>query len=189
MKHILQIGSLSALAPYSMTAIDVTQPHRKRLPLTVGNNAFIKPVKQDFVKNARLMPGTRCMILMLMGWAGKEQALETTIGIIAKHIGRSARQVHRYLQDAIEEGYLYYSRTKDRMGYYTGIKVHLNFNALKPRYVQKKLPETRGNKDMTLKADTNSKYIYKRDNTKPESLYLDKLDKILERNGLSPTPD
>lgn len=188
MKHLLQIGSLSALAPYSMTAIDTTQPQRKRLVLTVGNDAFIKPVKQDFVKNARLMPGTRCMILMLMGWAGKEQALETTIGIIAKHIGRSARQVHRYLQDAIEEGYLYYSRTKDRMGYYTGIKVHLNFSALKPRFVQKKSPEMRRNKDMTPMADTNSKYIYKRNNTPKEQQFLEDLGNILERNGLSLTP-
>lgn len=189
MKHLSQIGSLSGFMPYSMTAIETTAPKRKQLTVSVGNNAFVKPVKQDFVKNARLMPGTRCMILMLMGWSGKEQALETTIGIIAKHIGRSARQVHRYLQDAIEEGYLYYSRTKDRMGYYTGIKIHLNFSALKPVRTRKTYPQMRRNKDMTSMSDTNSKYIYKRDNTEPESRYLNKLERILERNGLSPTPD
>ena len=103
MKQLSRLDSIKILAPYSAD-IEMHLPKRKRLEITQTNNAFVKPVKQDFVRNARLMPGTRCMVLMLLGWAGKEQALETTIGIIAKHIGRSARQVHRYLQDAIEEG-------------------------------------------------------------------------------------
>ncbi|MCH9661577.1 MAG: hypothetical protein K0U54_11790 [Bacteroidetes bacterium] len=130
------------------------------------------------------MPQTRCMVLMLLGWAGKEQALETTIGIIAKHIGRSRRQVHRYLCDAIEEGYLFYSRTKDHMGYYTGIKIHLNFSALKP---SQKRVKTRRRCDMTPKAETNSKSIYKRENTEQEQSYMDQLQVIMERN--KPIPE
>ncbi len=184
MKHLSDIGRLAVLTPYSLEPT-TKQPKRKSLEIEQGNNAFIKPVKQDFVKNARLMPMTRCMILLLMGWAGQEQSLETTVGIIAKHLKRSRRQVHRYLQDAIEEGYLYYSRTKDRMGYYTGIKLRLNFSALKPRLTKKVAPQSRTNQDVTQMADTNSNYIYKRENTPKEQAYINQLDMILRRNNIS----
>ncbi len=184
MKHLSYIGSISAFAPY-LHDESVGQPMRKSLELAPSSNAFVKPVKQDFVRNARLMPGTRCMVLMLLGWAGQEQPIETTIGIIAKKLGRSARQVHRYLQDAIEEGYLFYSRTKDRMGYYTGIKVHLNFSALKPRKSAKTRPKTAVHRGMTQESDTNNKYIYKRQNTADEQAFVNKLNSILKRNHLS----
>ncbi len=164
----------------------INQPRRKFLPLTQSNNAFIKPVKQSFVTNPRMMPQTRCMVLMLVGWAGQEQAIETTIGIIAKKISRSRRQVSRYLQDAIEEGFLFYSRTKNRMGYYTGIKIHLNFLAIKPHKTMAKTIKNRRNKDVTLKSDTNNKHIYKRENTPSEQRFLDKMDNVLRRNNLIP---
>ena len=176
MKHVSLIDRLRVLTPCS-TGLDICQPKRKSFVLTQSNNAFVKPVKQDFVRNARLMPGTRCMVLMLMGWAGQEQALETTIGIIANKLGRSRRQVQRYLRDAIEEGILFYSRTKDRMGYYTGIKVHLNFMALKPSYTKPKSQERR---DVTLEANTNKKPIY----TDNEQAYMDKIEDIIKRNNL-----
>ncbi|MEM9469445.1 MAG: hypothetical protein AAF988_04720 [Pseudomonadota bacterium] len=184
MTPLSHIGNVLALVPYSQPT-DKTSVGRKSLPFTPTTNAFVKPVKQDFVRNPRLMPGTRCMVLMLLGWAGQEQAIETTVGIIAKKLGRSVRQIHRYLKDAIEEGYLFYSRTKDRMGYYTGIKVHLNFAALKPRKVMKKRPAPPENRAMTHQADTNSKYIYKRKNTQVEQAYMDKLEVIMRRNNLS----
>ena len=182
MQHISLTPKLNPLiAPYSFDRSN--RPRRKTLQLAQSNNAFVRPVKQDFVRNPRTMPMTRCMILMLMGWAGNEQPIETTVGIIAKKLGRSVRQVHRYLQDAIEEGFLFYSRTKNRMGYYTGIKIHLNFFALKPES-----PKKRTNQGMTHTADTNGKYIYKRDNTEPEQRYLDKIAAIMQRNGIPPTP-
>ncbi len=185
MKHLTKLSMIQVLAPCSADVCGY-RPQRKSLEIQQGNNAFVKPVRQDFVRNARLMPGTRCMVLMLMGWAGQEQALETTIGIIAKKLGRSSRQVARYLQDAIEEGYLFYSRTKDRMGYYTGIKIHLNFSALKPPRREKTKPLPRRNKDMTPESDTNSKYIYKRKNTDTEQAYMDRLEDILRRNNMCP---
>lgn len=184
MRQLSNIGSLAILTP-SSHGLGVKVPRRKSLEIEQGNNAFVKPVRQDFVKNARLMPMTRCMILLLMGWAGQEQSLETTVGIIAKHLKRSRRQVHRYLDDAIEEGYLYYSRTKDRMGYYTGIKLRLNFIALKPRLTKKVAPQSRRNKDMTQMSDTNGKYIYKREKTPKEQDYLNQLDNILRRNNIA----
>ena len=183
MQHLSSIDSLRILTPQIM---GINQPRRKLLPLLPSNNAFVKPVKQSFVTNPRMMPQTRCMLLMLLGWAGQEQAIETTIGIIAKKIGRSRRQVFRYLQDAIEEGYLFYSRTKNRMGYYTGIKIHLNFLAIKPRKPAIKSTKNRRNKDVTLESDTNNKHIYKRGNTPSEQRFLDKMDNVLRRNNLIP---
>ena len=85
----------------------------------------------------------RCMLALLVGWAGQEQAIETTRGIIAKHIGRSVRQISRYLAEAVEAGYLTYAYTKDRIGYITGIKIYLNFAALKPQKPIKKSQKNR----------------------------------------------
>ncbi|WP_148639184.1 hypothetical protein [Aquimarina longa] len=184
MRHIASTSYLNTIiAPYSFNRSK--EPRRKSLALQSPNFGFVKAVKQDFVRNPRMMSGTRCMVLMLLGWAGSEQPIKTTAGIIAKKLGRSVRQVHRYLQDAIQEGYLYYSRTKDRLGYYTGIKIHLNFGAIRS---YKKQPVPRTNSDMTDTADTNTNFIYKREDTKQEREYLSKIDAILKRNGLPPTP-
>jgi len=172
---------MRALAPYSAD-IAGYKPKRKSLELEQGNNAFIKSVKQDFVRNPRMMSGTKMMILMLVGWSGQEQAIETTRGIIGKKIGKSASQVSRYLKDAIEEGYLVYAYTKDRIGYITGIKIYLNFSSIRAIYKKKK--KTASSRALPSMANTNSKNIYKRKNSAPEQAYMDKLEAILRRNNL-----
>ena len=125
MKHFLK-------TPYLKTLL------APKTAIYKSNKAFIKPIKQDFIKDSRLLPMNRCMLALLVGWAGQEQAIETTRGIIAKHIGRSVRQISRYLAEAVEAGYLTYAYTKDRIGYITGIKIYLNFAALKPQKPIKK---------------------------------------------------
>ncbi len=109
------------------------------------------------------MPMTRIMLTLLAGWAGQGGSIETTTGIIGKHIGRCRRQVFRYLKDAEEEGYLFYRRTKDRIGRYTGIKVWLNFAAIRCRKLQKpkNRPKAAENLDVTYMSETNGKHIYK----------------------------
>lgn len=118
------------------------------------------------------MPGTRCMLAMLAGWAGKGAPLELTEGTISKHIGRSVRQVYRYLQDAAREGYLRYYYTKNRFGMITGIKVWLTFDLIrslkpKPREANRFLARTH------------------RSNINKTDIYIDKkdpeLDEKLER--------
>ncbi len=46
------------------------------------NGSYVLPVKQSFVRDARLMPGTRIMLTLLTGWAGTGRPLETTEGTI-----------------------------------------------------------------------------------------------------------
>lgn len=184
MQHLSLIGNLRVLNAPCSVKNKAKKPKRKSLELHKPNFGFVKPVQQDFVRNPRLMPMTRNMVLMLMGWSGQEQPLETTVGIIAKKLGRSVRQVHRYLQDAVEEGILFYSRTKNRWGYYTGIKIHLNFFALKPIK-----PKKRRKQDMTDKADTNGNYIYIRENTPQEADFMDKLRIIAARSDIDIAPD
>ena len=140
------------------------------------NGTFILPLKQSFMKDARLMPGTRCMLAMLAGWAGQGAPLELTESTIAKHIGRSVRQVYRYLQDAVREGYLRYYRTKNRMGMITGIKVWLTFDlirSVKPKSTAKN-PEIRRKQGRTHRAEINKTNIY---NSKKDR----ELDQKLER--------
>ena len=92
---------------------------------------YVLPLKQSFIKDHRLMPGTRCMLALLTGWAGKGRALELTRATIGRHIGRSVRQVYRYVQDAARFGYLRYGYTKNRLGMVTGLRVWLRFDALR----------------------------------------------------------
>ena len=152
---------LRALLPYAKQLEDTNRPKRKSLEVPTDHNTFIKPLKQSFVKNPRMMPMTRVMLSLLSGWAGDGKALETTTGIIAKHLGRCRRQVFRYLKDAMEEGYLSYTRTKDRIGRYTGLRIWLNFPAIRYSNTRKK-PKTAKKLAMTLKSETNKKLIYNR---------------------------
>jgi len=133
------------------------------------------------------MPMTRLMLTLLSGWAGNGGTIETTIGIVAKHLGRCRRQVFRYLKDAVEEGYLFYNRTKDRIGRYTGIRVWLNFPAIrfttsrKPKVVRKSAEKL----GVTLKSETNGKHLFNRDR---DTDLWDRLERFATSAGL-PMPD
>ena len=151
-------------------------PQRCFLPRPPETGAFILPLRQSFIKNARLMPGTRVMLALLAGWAGQGRSIELTEGTIAKHIGRSVRQVYRYIQDASREGYLRYSYTKNRSGLITGIKVWLRFELLRHLTAPKhtKTVKNAANPARTHTADINQKQIY---NTQKSQ----ELDRKLER--------
>lgn len=147
-------------------------PHRYFKQRPQDDGTFVLPLKQSFIKDARLMPGTRCMLAMLAGWAGKGAPLELTEGTISKHIGRSVRQVYRYLQDAAREGYLRYYYTKNRFGMITGIKVWLTFDLI--RSLKPKPSEANRFMARTHRSNINKTDIYK-DKKDPE------LDEKLER--------
>ena len=145
------------------------------------NGMFILPLKQSFIKDARLMPGTRCMLAMLAGWAGKGAPLELTEGTIANHIGRSVRQVYRYLQDAMREGYLRYYYTKNRFGMITGIKVWLTFDlirSLKPKPSEHKSFMARTHRSNINKTDIYNNKIEHQD--AELSKRLDRLQSLID---------
>jgi len=148
---------MMTLLPYAGQGGDPFKPRRKSMDAPPDNNTFVKPIKQCFVKNPRLMPMTRLMLTLISGWAGQGGAIETTTGILAKHLGRCRRQVFRYLNDAMEEGYLFYNRTKDRIGRYTGIRVWLNFPAIRFTRFRKSKTERKAAEtlDVTLNTETN----------------------------------
>jgi hypothetical protein len=145
-------------------------------PLDTGT--FILPLKQSFIRDARLMPGTRCMLALLAGWAGQGRALELTEGTIADQIGRSVRQVYRYLQDAAREGYLRYSYTKNRLGMITGLKIWLSFDLIRGgRSTNLKKPE---NPVQTPASDNNKNYIYNNYKDPELDKKLDQLRSLIE---------
>jgi hypothetical protein len=132
-----------------------TLPRRYFFERPKDNGSYVLPIKQSFIKDARLMPGTRCMLALLTGWAGRGEPLLTTQGTIAKHLRRSVRQVFRYLRDAAREGYLRYAYTKNRMGMITGLKIYLSFPLLRPDLKRKPLSAP-ANPARTLPSDTNT---------------------------------
>lgn len=155
---------LMAYKPFFVDAddYDPAQPRRKNMVAPIDKGTFVKPIKQSFVKNPRTMPMTRIMLTLLAGWAGQGGSIKTTTGVIGKHLGRCRRQVFRYLKDAVEEGYITYTRTKDKMGYYTGIRIWLNYAAIRFT-TSRKAKNTSKNaetSDVTLKSDSNDKYIF-----------------------------
>ena len=130
-------------------------PRRYFFQRPADSGAYVLPVRQSFVKDARLMPGTRIMLTLLTGWAGRGEPLQTTEGTIAKHLRRSVRQIYRYLKDAAREGYLRYAYTKNRMGLITGLKIYLSFSLLRPDLKRKPRPKP-ANPARTHMADTNT---------------------------------
>lgn len=141
---------------------------------------FILPMKQSFMKNRRIMDSTARMISLLAGWAGQGIAISTTQGIIAKHIGKSVRQVQRMLLDAWREGYLTYSYTKSRIGMITGIKIFLRFN----RILKQKDSQIRRKPEATLTSDTNrNSYIFNKDQS-AQTEFQNKLKAMCDRVGI-----
>lgn len=135
------------------------------------------------------MPGTARLILLLAGWSGRQEDIYTKLATIAKHLGRSVRQVQRYMKDAAEEGYLYFGYQKDRMGYITGLKIRLNPSAVfapkrtlrKARAAQKDR-EAQVNRDTTLPTDTNGNFLFFKGKMGP---YERSMLKLFMKNGVS----
>lgn len=134
MQHFSTISSVWALKPFAIgfgfAEPPEGQPRRKHLPPPIDRGLFVKPIKQSFIRNPRLSPMTRVMLTLLAGWSGHGGPIETTLGILGRHLGRSSRQVQRYLRDAIEEGFVKLSYTKDRIGRITGIRLVINRQAI-----------------------------------------------------------
>lgn len=157
---------------------------RKTLEAPYDNGTFIKPIKQSFIRNPRLSPGCKIMLALLAGWAGQQTTIKTTMASIGKQISRSRRQVFRYLQDAVEEGLVLYSKTQNRMGYITGIKIWLNFGAIRhtyDRYLSRKRAEYRKNQDVTHKANINPNSIF---NIQTDEEMTSVLARFAQKTGL-----
>ena len=164
--------------PYLLSALGgVGEADLKRwsypAPTEKPFDPYVLPIKQDFIKDARLMPGTRLMLALLSGWAGKGTSIETTLGIIGKHLGRCTKQISRYIDDAIKFGYMTKQYTKDKIGYITGLKLNLVFELIRPKQLKKQgqgnraYPRTRQNPSKaqsfqarTYKSNTNGNYNY-----------------------------
>lgn len=202
--HVLGTLSYYALAYCNADTCDVT-PRRKGLIRPEASETFVLPIRQSFVKDARLMPGTTRMLCLLAGWAGTGRPVETTLGILAKHLGRSERQIQRYLKDAAEEGYLYWTKVANRLGYIIGLRIKLIPAAIfaprkatrdaapkreivreQPRGIrwaeQPGAPFERRNPATTDTSDTNEKILISKDPTDP---WHARMRAICERNGIA----
>ncbi|UUO04999.1 hypothetical protein M4951_16595 [Blastopirellula sp. J2-11] len=186
MLHISHTAAILAQRPYQATEELRNAPQRKSLACPSDRGTFIRPLKQCFIRNPRLMPMTRLALSLLAGWAGHGGLIQTTIGIIARHLRRSRRQVFRYLRDAAEEGYLYYSKTKDRIGRYTGISIRLNFSAIRHEKQGKRTAtesKTAKTLEVTQESDTKAKILISMPN---EEGFQRRLAAICRRNGIDP---
>lgn len=142
---------------------------------------FILPMKQSFMMNGRLMPSTKCMLALLAGFTGHGQSIRITQGRLAKHVGKSVRQVQRMLKDAVREGYLTYNYTKDRMGYITGIQIFLKT----ARIFKKKTPPAQQNKATTYTAHTNrNNYINKGNKAPNDAGIAKRLESLASAMGI-----
>lgn len=183
-----KVAALMQYKPHFVSEIDLSKPKRKNLITPEDNNTFVKPIKQSFMKNPRMMPNTKIMLTLLSGWAGKGDAIETTVGVIGKHLSRCRRQIHRYLQDAVEEGFITYTRRKDRIGRYIGIKIYLNFAAIRftsfmKSKTQKTATKIAENIGVTLKAETNTKHYLSYNNTQDDTELWDRLSRLAAAAG------
>ena len=158
-------------------------PKRKTFTRPPTGFAFVAPLNQSFIRDPRLMPGTTRMVCLLAGWGGNGRPIDTTLGAIGRNIGRSARQVQRYLKDAVEEGYLYFHKIKNRLGYITGLRIVLSRAAIykhaKPKL--SKPPKPRKDQATTQESDINP--ILFLDKESPDALDR-KLVEICDQFGI-----
>lgn len=162
-------------------------PKRKSLRRPEETTRFVLPIRQSFIEDARLMPGSTRMLCLLAGWSGQGGPIHTTLGTIGKHLGRSVRQVQRYIKDAAEEGYLVYGYRKGRLGYITGLRIRLNPAAIfaPKRTLPKPRPRVeaavaQASQAATDPAHTNEKiFIQKTD----DRSYDQQMIALCERNG------
>ncbi|MEM9374654.1 MAG: hypothetical protein AAGA72_00430 [Pseudomonadota bacterium] len=185
MRHLST--ALATLPYYAHT--DVVSPLKRKTnfrPPTSGK--FVLPIRQSLVMDARMSPGTTRMIVLLAGWSGGGRPVETTLGIIGKHLGRSSRQVQRYLRDAAEEGYLYFRKVVNRLGYVVGLRIVLCKAAIfapkrtkAPSQTSSNLAERRRIPATTDTSDTNKNIFINRASEEP---FDRKLREICERNGI-----
>lgn len=188
MLHLSQTASLWALKPFAERESLANSPTRKSLACPPDRGTFVKPLKQSFVRNPRLMPMTRIMLTLLAGWAGHGDSIKTTIGIIAKHLGKSRRQLFRYLKDAAEEGYLYWTKTKDRIGRYTGICVRLNFGAIRYEKARRtKDAKPKRAETLAVPCESDTKTIFSI-NLPGEEKFQERMRDVCLRNGIQPPP-
>ncbi len=148
----------------------------------VDKGTYILPLKQSFMKNRRIMDSTARLVALISGWAGQGGPIKTTQGILAKHMGKSVRQVQRMLKDAWREGYLTYAYTKNRIGMITGICIYLRFERI--RRCSRAI-EDRRKVATTSMADTNGN----RSLNRKDSAVEDRLRQLSIAMGLPYPPD
>lgn len=119
------LKSLPYYVPPSSDDMARHGPKRKSLMRPPTTGRFVLPVRQSFVMDARLMPGTTRLLMLLAGWGGKGRPIETTLGALGRNLSRSTRQIQRYLRDAAEEGYIYFRKITNRFGYVIGLRISL----------------------------------------------------------------
>jgi len=119
------LGALPYYVPASFDEMACNGPKRKSLIRPPTSGHFVLPVRQSFVMDARIMPGTTRMLTLLAGWGGDGRSIDTTLGALGRKLSRSPRQIQRYLRDAAEEGYVYFRQITNRMGYVIGLRITL----------------------------------------------------------------
>lgn len=119
------LTSMPYLVPSGFEEMAQHGPKRKSLIRPPNTGRFVLPVRQSFIMDARLMPGTTRLLMLLAGWGGDGRAIDTTLGALGRNLSRSPRQIQRYLRDATEEGYLYVRRVTNRFGYVIGLRISL----------------------------------------------------------------
>jgi hypothetical protein len=190
MKHLsFAMTSLPYYVPSNFDDLASRGPRRKSLERPESGWKFVLPIKQSLVMDPRIAPGTLRMIALLAGWSGGGRPLDTTLGIIGKHLGRSSRQVQRYLRDAAEEGYLYFRKVSNRLGYVIGLRIVLCKAAIfapskrsTPRRSCATIAPVRPeNQATTEESDTNKNILI---NTLSSDPFEQKLIEICDRNGI-----
>ena len=170
------LGALPYYVPPTFDDMAQYGPKRKSLKRPPTTGRYVLPIRQSFVMDARLMPGTTRMLTLLAGWGGNGRSIDTTLGVLGRKLSRSPRQIQRYLRDAAEEGYVYFRQITNRMGYVIGLRITLCKPAIfalrKKTMPQRPLrvayqPEILRNQATTDESDINRNIYIKLDSKDP----------------------
>lgn len=156
------IPSIQQFKPFTDKPSISFQPKRKQLEAPQDDGTFILPMKQSFMKNPRLGHGVKIMLSILLGLGGNECVIKITTGTLGSMMNRSRRTIYSYIQEGVSEGYLTYSKLKSKIGYYIGLKIYLNYKAIRKSKPIKKevkqpttLPKTAETSDVQFSSEIN----------------------------------
>ena len=126
-----KIGALQPEQPPSTIASGKGAPRpplprpRHSRPAPNASRQYANPMATTALRDDRLTPGARALLVVLRARCGKGRRTEAAKGTLAAIMSRSTRTIRRYLGDLERFGYIVTEIRRTARGFHTGLVIEL----------------------------------------------------------------
>ena len=138
-----KIGALQPEKPQSTIASGkgaprppVARPRYSR-PAPNASRQYANPMATTALRDDRLTPGARALLVVLRARCGKGRRTEAAKGTLAAIMSRSTRTIRRYLGDLERFGYIVTEIRRTARGFHTGLVIEIT-EAVMPFFTEPK---------------------------------------------------